>query len=185
MCVTNNPLSYRNISDSIFCLFDLDPLSVLETCLCIWESEMDVGLQTQVTRTLYKGVALVASAGTTNGAGRWWWYLWWGVSGAHLPGQMVGVCSGSCRRWCRAVGRTHWRCGSSRCPDPGVDGGVWWPRWGPLQRPTLAIKNLYIFFMLELCCYKISWCWCTKCMCGMLLSPTRGAYSCKLFPNCG
>ena len=36
---------------------------------------MDVGLQTQVPRSLYKGVALVASAGTTNG----------------LPGQMVGV----------------------------------------------------------------------------------------------
>ena len=53
---------------------------------------MDVGLQTQVPRSLYKGVALVASAGTTNGAGRWWRCLWWGVSGAHLPGQMVGVC---------------------------------------------------------------------------------------------
>ena len=72
MCVTNNPLSYRNISDSIFCLFDLDPLSVVVTCLCIQECEMDVGLQTQVTRSLYKGVALVAPAGTTNGAGRWW-----------------------------------------------------------------------------------------------------------------
>ena len=141
--------------------------------MCIQECEMDVGLLTQVTWSLYKGVALAASAGTTNGAGRWWWCLWWGVSGAHLSGQTVGVCSGSAGP-IDAVAHLGVHLPGWVGESSGPSGG----RYSDLPYP----QNLYIFLMLELCCYNISWCWCTKCMCGMLLSPQEGRIVVNCFP---